>query len=198
MPWSPNNNTLITIENDNQNRSAALIIWDVQRCEPTGKIKNNDGVLTTVSWSNDGSKIAAGDKNCLTIWNAKNKEIVQERNLPGTIEEVLWSPDGTRLACLCHKEDGNYTLKIVDFTKNRLIDIPQATFWRFKFCWNHDGTMLAVAMSSKITRYTKDGALIAKHDLAPSCKPSVAWSHDGAAIAAGSDFGKNHYKCNYR
>ncbi len=103
VAWSPDGNTLTTVDDSNN-----VKLWDTTTGRKIRTLKH-DFATTVSAWSPDGTKIATQGCNALAIWDASTEERkLYEVEHPEAITAISWSPDGKQLATA--SED--YTLRI--------------------------------------------------------------------------------------
>ena len=55
------------------------------------------GAINAIDWSPDGTRIAAGSRNAVYVWNVANGQLVFEHYGHTRVNAVAWSPDGASL-----------------------------------------------------------------------------------------------------
>lgn len=97
--WSPDGKSLVTVSKD-----GSAVVWDVasgDRSEELSMPVHTDETKTTypnsVSWSADGSSLAAGGYQQIGIWDTSSWTIRQV--LPVAVESVSWLCDGRLASC---------------------------------------------------------------------------------------------------
>jgi WD40 repeat protein len=99
--WSPDGNYLATRSDNSPSNVATVFIWD-----DVGNLRQHiftDGVINSMYWSPDGSRLALAKSNALEIHTLASAEsIVIAVDHP---HQVAWSPDGTQLAAILDTGD---------------------------------------------------------------------------------------------
>ena len=165
--------------------SAAL-----ERTKPHLKVHGHEGLVSSVAFSPDGSRIVTGggDGN-LRLWNAETgAELRVMRGHDDLVRSVAFSPDGTRIAS--GGDDG--TLRLWDAVIGTKLAVMRGSA----------NSVLSVAYSSDGTRIVSGGDDSTLHiwDTATSTElavkraleglvTSVAFSPDGTRIVAGGSDG---------
>ena len=84
-------------------------LWDPNSGQALGELKTGQQIPYSISFSPDGSLLAAGTDAIILIWNVAEKEqIAALTNSSARINAVAFSPDGTTLAS--SSEDGKVML----------------------------------------------------------------------------------------
>ena len=84
-------------------------LWDPGSGQALGELKTGQQVPYSISFSPDGSLLAASTDAIILIWNVAEKEqIAALTNSSARINAVAFSPDGTTLAS--SSEDGKVVL----------------------------------------------------------------------------------------
>ena len=137
-----------------------------------------------VSWSPDGTRLAAADGSFISVWNAATRTKVFARECPASV--VTWSPDGSRLACAGNRSD----IKLLDAVSGQEVGTFRGhTSAVSSVSWNPDGTRLASA-SPDGTLKVWDATLRAEPlPLEGHTSPvtSVVWSPNGKQLASASE-----------
>lgn len=79
------------------------IVWDILTGSST-TILSHDSV-SVLAFSPDGKQLASGALGSLRIWNLETGDIVLELKMSSSIQEIVFSLDGTRLAWQSLNED---------------------------------------------------------------------------------------------
>ncbi len=157
----------------------------------------SEDTVEVVSYSPDGTRIATGlADGTVAIWDAAGapEPLAGDRLHHDFVSSVAWSPDGRWLAT--GSTDGE--ARVYDaLLKDVQLRMPTVRYRFVSVCWSPSGTELAVARGERsIDVYRpadapKDGASLAPlySFVVPGQTTDVAWSHDGAWIAAGNRLG---------
>jgi WD40 repeat protein/serine/threonine protein kinase len=124
-------------------RSSEIGLQDLAACEEMLNIKENDGWLGGVTFSPDGSRLAAianvgHGEHKIKVWDIHSgKELFASQGVSGFTEELVFSPDGTRIAVKSspYARPGEVTVWEVATSK------PVATFK------GHSGAIVSLAFS---------------------------------------------------
>ncbi|KAJ5628246.1 WD40-repeat-containing domain protein [Penicillium lividum] len=164
-----------------------------------------EGYNTCVAWSHARNRLASAyPDGTINIWDPNTGQRVF--NLTGhnesftrtamkesgylggsyTIQDLAWSPDGTRLASLGHDN----IIKVWDSDTQQCISTLQEDANRIEsFAWSYDGSRIAIVLlgypSGKVKIWDPNTAQcmsILKHGR--STLESVAWSPDGRQLAS--------------
>lgn len=96
VAWSPHNNALIAIGFS----GGFVFVGEVTAAEPTAILQGPTASITSVAWTADGSRLAAGSSDGTAwVWNTTTWAV--ETTFAGTdgVLTVAWSSDGALLAC---------------------------------------------------------------------------------------------------
>ena len=75
-------------------------MWDAAGGRELLTLRGHTGVVGSVSWSPDGTRLATGSEDgTAKVWDAAGgRELLTLKGHTGAVVPVSWSPDGTRLA----------------------------------------------------------------------------------------------------
>lgn len=160
---------------------ASALPPNLQDFSPLSITNCSDGVWS-VSWSPDGTKIAAGQRDKQTvIFNATDGSII--RSLQGYTDHVFsvdWSPNGDLIATA----SWDAHLKIWNASTGVLI-YNISTIGGRAVDWSPNGTLVA-AGAGPITVFNVDtGGIITNLSVGIE---SLAWSPDGSFLASGGNW----------
>ncbi len=188
--WSPDGQRLATAGEDR-----VILIWDVGRDGPPGKISIPQGTVESLAWSPDGRRLAfGGDDRTVGIWDVENSRVLHvERESPGVVRSVAWDRDGRRLAW---GGDAGVFLWGGE-SDGRSRPIPGASTSATSVAWSPDGHRLAwggdegwvtiVPMDAAGRASAGDRAVRSRRRHVGWVN-AVAWSPKGDAVAsAGQD-----------
>jgi WD40 repeat protein/serine/threonine protein kinase len=185
--WSPDASQVVALDADER----SLRIWDAATGELGGSFEGPGTYawVLAVSWSPDGSRIAAGGGGAggdggVWIWDPRSGETLHRfEGNGGWTNPFAWSPDGARLAF-----DGpDETLRIVDVVSGRTLQQLSGTA---PVAWSPDGTRLVFRTSRRelCTWDLAAGQRIASMEGHAGVVMSAAWSPDGSrVVSSGND-----------
>lgn len=142
IAWNPEGNKF-AIDFD---EGTGIKIWDAQTRTLKDIQQESGWSAHDISWSPDGTKIAAGASNdTIRIINIET-ELCQAILTPaiGVITNVAWSPNGEKIAIVGNEYD---CVKIFDVTTGECQAVFEYlnTNFIFSIAWNSDGSKIAVA-----------------------------------------------------
>lgn len=205
--WSPAGAELAAIN------GSKLITFDPVTGETIdlGPIDHNWGRNTLLSpdpaWSPDGTQIAIGGRGgALYSVDARSGERSLLARLPGEdfdlMDEILWSPDGARIAVVDEIEGGGWRLHVMnaDGSNVRTLIDDRNDIGPAGVAWSPDGTRLAYADWSEpdlqvrifvaamdVSAPVEIGTPAAFCHYTYEC--GLTWSPDGSQVAIESDPG---------
>lgn len=179
IEWSPDGSRLASGASDK-----TLRIWDAASGDEQLIINCQDAV-SSVAWSPDGRLVAATQGNAVTVWDIQpvSKVASFEENVTA-LHCVAWSPDGARLVAGGAR---NFAMLYDTATWARSYRLSGLTGDVRSVAWSQDGTRLVTGDDKSVRIWNvTSGALV--RSLVSSADArlahSVAWSPDGASIAA--------------
>ncbi len=185
MAWSPDDNYLAIAAN-----SSTIHIWNTRNWLLRALLTNMD-VVTSLSWSPNGTLLACTDDKTLQIWDVRHRKVLyQPGNLvSGAHNSVLWSPHGNHLALA--GSDGS--LNILDTSNprdirviNRYKNIP-ARKNKVLLAWSPDSSLIAVNAYKMVqVRIASTGEVASSLGSPESDSVTFGWSPDGLGIATAS------------
>jgi len=162
---------------------AGLRIWDANDGKPLSRNRIHQGLITSIDWAIESSRIATGsfDKTII-IWDTTTGQVLNTlAEHKDFITAVVWNGDVLASSSV----DG--TVRIWNSTTGQELEVIQANSPVFEVAWSPDGNQLAyggddgvlhIAAVSELAAL--DGSL-SEQTQAPIY--SVAWSPDGSKIA---------------
>lgn len=140
------------------------------------------GLLQTLAWSPDSTRIATASSSLITIWKATTgQKLLEYSNHHATVYSLSWSPDGARIASAA----GDGTVQIWDAVSGatQMIYSKHQGGYIRAVAWSPEQNMIASggndqtthvwdARSGNVLRIYPTGAII-----------GVAWSPNGTKIA---------------
>jgi WD40 repeat protein len=181
IAFSPDGKRLATSSRDD-----TVKIWDAASGEPLLSIRG-DTDLTCVDFSPDGRWVAAAEEvgNTVYVWDAASGERLLTLSGHGRwIDDVAFSPDGTRLATASQDS----TTRLWDATTGAALFTLVHSNMVHGVAFSPDGTRLATAdMDGKFTVWdTASGQRLFECPGHSNLVTSVAFSPDGTRLATAS------------
>jgi WD40 repeat protein len=186
LEWSPDDKRIASASLDNTVR-----LWDVA----TGRVQTNiklQGLATGVTWSPDGSRVAALGRiaQVFPLQSGKSARTLEWAIMPN--RDIAWSPDGTRIAGASRQ-----SINIWDAANDvplPLIILPDHMGTVNSVDWTLDSLRLASAGEDNTVRIWNangigDRVMLAHPDEGGSIT-SVAWSPDGTQVVSGAAGGQ--------
>ncbi|MBS0207312.1 MAG: WD40 repeat domain-containing protein [Planctomycetes bacterium] len=157
---------------------------------PTAQRQGQTPVITAVSLSSDGQRIAtAGDDHVIRVWDAKTGDLLKEfREHIDWVRDVVFDPtDGWLIS-----GGDDRGLKLWHFPTGEVRDLPGSIMPTYQLKWAPNGKQIAEAgFEDKIRIYDVASAQIIREIEAPSGDiRALVFSHDGRLLAAGGRNGK--------
>ena len=185
MSWSPDGNYLAIAAN-----SSTIHIWNTRNWLLRALLTNM-GVVTSLSWSPNGTMLASTDDKTLQIWDVRHRKVLYQpgKLVGGAHNSVRWSPQGNHLALA--GSDGS--LNILDASNprdikvvNRYNNIP-ASKSKVLLAWSPDSSFIAVNAYRMVQVRTASTGKVASTVGSPeSDSVTFGWSPDGLGIATAS------------
>ena len=174
LAFSPDGTRLASASFDTESFDGTmLLLWDVESGEPIATLVEGRrlgglwGAISTLTFSPDGTRLAAGSGNTIRLWDVEIREIIA--SLEGHadadwVNSVSFSPDGTHLAA----GSGN-TIRLWDVeTREIIASLKGHADWVNSVSFSPDGATLASGAG--------DGTILL-WDVAE-------WTNSGTAVAA--------------
>lgn len=192
LSWSPDGTMLANTNQDFMGAGLAeyyVTVWDVTTSQILFKIDTDQtGVLMSVQWSPDGSKIAvASADTSIVILDTSTKlsltTLVGHTNL---VRSLSWSPDGSQIATAGQSPDN--TVRIWDTkTGEALIDYQGS--WITDVAWNPHFDQLAIADDNRVRIVDPTTMQIIQEFTSTATVYAVAWNPDGTQLVYGGQSG---------
>ena len=176
--------------------SAKLNLWDVE----TGELKNTlyiDNPINVVSFSPNGSMLAAGTYKEVVIWSLKANgdvdEFMKTLSHSGVVDDISFSPDSSMFATT--KSDyrtGNHHVKIWNIARGECIHTLQVHDSVSSVSFSPDGSKVASGSGHTTVKVWDSTtgreitSLSIEGDAFSSCH--VAFSPDGQFLATGAKY----------
>ena len=147
------------------------------------RLPGNQGIVRSVAFSPDGSRIATGGEDGSTkLWDRDGKPITSINSNLGRVYSVAFSPDGSRIAT--GGSDGSTQLWDKDGKAITTINSNQGSVYSVAF--SPDGSRIATGGRDGSTKlWDRDGKPITSINSNQRSVLSVAFSPDGSRIATG-------------
>lgn len=143
IAFSPDEKTFATAGDDGM-----LMIWDSSTGRKLVEFPQANDILTSVAFSPDGTRLAVGGYNLVTIYNLKTKEPVILPHPLEFVREITISPDGQELAAA-----GDNFVRIWDIeTGTENTTLRGHTEFVFAISYSSDGSKLASGSSDKTVK----------------------------------------------
>jgi WD40 repeat protein len=161
-------------------------------------------IISSVAWSPDGTRIAAGySQGVVKIWDAATMSLQTsvQTGLEGwdvsafSVNTLSWSPDGHLLAAGLDTLPPGGFIQVIDVDTGQILESLYAGYRIPSLAWSPDGSMLAAGLTILSPLLTPKGwirvwdsaefQLIAEfeHGYA-SDVAEIAWSPDGSKLAS--------------
>ncbi len=156
-------------------------------------LEGHTGQLYSLSWSPDGTKIAAGSSdNAIYIWDVVSGDLVHALDDPDGVEEAAWSPDGAFLAS--RTSDGR--VKVWDAVSGQVFDNieREEDCMTVDLAWLPDSTQLGVGCrymdrDGKVTVWNVASRQVVRVLDHTTDIHRIVWSPDGTLLASGCQDG---------
>ena len=192
---SPDGRTIASASNDLSAR-----LWDVERRAerrvlliPVNPIKREYRFcVLAIAFAPDGRTVATGDSGgFIRLWDVESGALRESwRGDAKSVDQLVYSPDGATIASV-----GNDTaVKLWDARTHTLRrSLPQPGQTRLHIAYAPDGKTLAASRDFDIVLWNPaTGARKDSFQAGIECAPSLAFTPDGASLAAGGVTGLSH------
>lgn len=142
--WSPDSNQFATVSNTKN-----ITLWDADTYNIIMEIPDSDGFFY-LDWTADGSKVAAGGDNHISIYDPSTGEQINQIITNGNIKKILWSPDNLHLAALLDEQ----SIVIYEINEGtQKAEYLQQDGSLTDISWSPDGTQLAIAEENTLKKW---------------------------------------------
>jgi dipeptidyl aminopeptidase/acylaminoacyl peptidase len=155
--------------------------WSTDDGKEVGRFEGHTDCVLGLALSSDGKQLAtAGDDKTVRIWDVKTGEESARLDHPARVDCVAFAPDKPALASGC----SDHFIRLWN-TKTRSVDRKLDHERCISYlCFSADGALLAsIGRGRLVVWQTATGRQV--HDLKPCSGETVAFSPDGAVLAAG-------------
>ncbi|MFL7812410.1 MAG: WD40 repeat domain-containing protein [Anaerolineales bacterium] len=174
-----------------------LRIWDATTGELLAESEKVDTMIWDLAYHPDGSLLAVGLENGLAqMRDALDLSVVRQFYLPGPVNSLDISPDGTKLAAGV-ADNGSGTVYIIDLASGE----TTLSFWAHPYSvpdldFSPDGSLLATGAVDRTVRVwnSASGELLQTLPL-DGQGSALAFSHDGGLLASGYCARSENYVC---
>jgi WD40 repeat protein len=190
VSWCPDGKRIASAGWGSTSGEGAVNVWDATTGDTLLTIRRNGGDFGGVSWSPDGTRLAALVRTLAgqagTVWDAATgKEVLTLDRSPIRFLSLAWGPDGTRLAT--GELDG--TVRVWDAaTGQEVLTFRPHTYAVRSLAFSPDGKRLATG--DVIGGVKLCDAVAGKEVLSVQASSGtvneVAWSPDGTRLATAS------------
>ncbi len=135
VDWSPDSTKIVSGGDDETIR-----VWDSYNEELLATLAGHQDGIQGVDWSPDGNLITSvsfDDSKNLRVWDGKTYEQIAVRHT-GTLFEITWSPDSTKLVTAAENGAVNIYDSNLDTPSG-----PRTDGAKFTAKWSPDGTKIA-------------------------------------------------------
>ncbi len=109
LDWHPTDDLLVSYHS-----GSGVAVWDTQTHQLQYTLPSTGGFV--VEWSPNGTRIASGGVDGVTVWDATNHNIIEHIPYDGIVYALTWNPDSTQIAYggrLNHSESAEVVIKSV-------------------------------------------------------------------------------------
>jgi WD40 repeat protein len=146
------------------------------------------GLIWTVAWSQDGTRIASGGEDkTVKVWDMSIGEslLTYRGHAPNDVRAVAWSRDGQRIA----SGGWDKTVQVWDVASgNTILTYRGHSDYIRAVAWSTDGTRIASAGKDKMVQVwdAAAGSNIYTYTAHADVVSAVTWSPDGTRLASAS------------
>ncbi|MEQ8673710.1 MAG: PKD domain-containing protein [Aggregatilineales bacterium] len=146
VDWSPDGTMIVATDLRN------LHMWDANTGELLPELTIEGYAIVTARWSPDSSYIAYHDlRGAIQIEHIQGMDTGYSGIVPIGGSEIVWSPDGTRIATSLVSDNDNL-IHIFDLQSKMEIQTIESTGIVSDLDWNPDGTQLIGVVSDASTQ----------------------------------------------
>ncbi len=174
-----------------------LRLWDAVSGELLAESEKLNTIIWDLVYHPAGSLLAVGlDNGLVQMRNPLDLSLVQQYYLPGPVNSLSISPDGTKLAAGV-ADNGSGTVYILDLASGENL----LSFWAHPYSvadmdFSPDGRLLATGAVDRMVKVwnSSTGALLQSLPLEGQ-GTTVEFSHDGGLLASGYCDNSENYVC---
>ncbi len=137
--------------------------------------------VNSISWSPDGSRIAASLDSGRVIVLSEDGTLLWETRLGAPITGISWRPDGSKLVIGVGHPNG----KVVVIDSKGTVVWESSTGGVSSVSWGPHGSAIAVGAGNRVMLFDPGGEILWEDGMLGGPVSSVSWSPDGSMIAAG-------------
>ncbi|HET8845222.1 MAG TPA: WD40 repeat domain-containing protein, partial [Ktedonobacteraceae bacterium] len=161
-----------------------ISVWDTSRNEVVSRLKHRFHEYSSLSWSPDGTCIAAAYGTKVLIWQPGQGKKVSIYHYKAQVNSVAWSPNGSYLACAGYDQ-----LVHIWNMRNASLQIVYSGHNHPVCClsWSPDSRrIVSGGFAANLNIWdSMNGATIVSHYAHAGMILAAAWSPDGKSILSG-------------
>jgi WD40 repeat protein len=198
LDWSADGRRLASAAHSHDRN---VVVWDTATGERILTLPKYDTPVNSVAWGPRGRRLATSNNDGnVRIWNAATGELIlrivtlptghrisQSERAADFVSNVVWSPDGRRLACGC--ADGTIGVWEASTGKN-VFSVRGHTSQVRVITWSPDGRRIASGGDDGTVQIRDAATGREALDLpahGPRFVTAIAWSPDGVRLATGGE-----------
>jgi len=182
---------------NNDSPDQRLRVWDVATGQLLAESEKLNAIIWDVAYSPGGSYLAVGlDSGILQIRGSQDLRQIQQFYLPGPVNSLSFSPDGSKLAAGV-ADNGSGTVFIIDLESGENL----LSFWAHPYSvgdidYSPDGSLLATGATDRTVRVWNSSTGELLQSLPQDGQGgAVAFSHNGGLLASGYCARSENYAC---